>query len=245
MTERALAKPLESDRAGAASQSPLGVRRVADQGPRLAGLTSRQWVGLAALVVAVQTPFFVYVLRGQAPVTSTVPFFDDFNRAEVGPSYFTIGGHWRVENGLLHSPGVKNNPLWLKARLPDNVVVEFDVKSESADGDIKCEIFGNGRDHASGYIIVFGGWSNSTSVMARLDEHGRDRKENRDLRVDKGRLYHFRIERNGTLLRWFADNRLLMEYDDPKPLHGPGHDRFGFSSWEADLYFDNLSIHSL
>jgi hypothetical protein len=33
-----------------------------------------------------------------------------------------------------------------------------------------------------------------------------------------------------------------MEYDDPRPLGGSGHDRFGFSGWAADLFFDNLRI---
>lgn len=212
---------------------------------RIAGLTRRQFVGLAALVVVMQLPFIVYFARGQAEVTATVPFSDDFSRADLGNNYFTTGGHWRLEDGVVHSPGVKNNPLWLKARLPDDAVVEFDVKSESTDGDIKAEIFGNGRDHSSGYVVVFGGWSNSISVIARLDEHGRGRKENRGLKVEKGRWYHFRFERRGSLLRWFADDQLMMEFDDPAPLRGKGHDRFGFSSWDSDLYFDNLQVRPL
>jgi hypothetical protein len=211
----------------------------------IAGLTRGQIGGLAAVVVAAQLPFIVYFARGEAPVTVSVPFADDFERAEIGPNYFTVGGHWRIENGVVHSPGAKNNPLWLKARLPDDVAVEFDVRSESSEGDIKAEIFGNGRDHASGYVLVFGGWSNSTSVLARLDEHGRDRKENRNVKVTKGKTYHMRLQRKGTLLQWFADGVLQMEWDDPAPLRGTSHDRFGFSSWEADIYFDNLKINPL
>ena len=218
----------------------------AKNGPkRFYGLSRGQLIGLAAVVVASQLPFIVYFARGQAPVTASVPFEDNFERAQLGPNYFATGGLWRIENGVVHSPGSKNNPLWLKARLPDDVAVEFDVRSDATEGDIKCEIFGNGRDHASGYIVVFGGWSNSTSVLGRLDEHGRDRKENRGLKVQKGKTYHMRVQRKGTLLQWFADSALMMEWDDPAPLHGSGHDRFGFSSWEADIYFDNLKITPL
>jgi hypothetical protein len=36
-----------------------------------------------------------------------------------------------------------------------------------------------------------------------------------------------------------------MRFDDPFPLAGKGHDRLGFSSWEAQLYFDNLKIEPL
>jgi hypothetical protein len=209
------------------------------------GLTRRQVVLLLGAVVAANLPFGVYLLRGNAPVSVQLPFKDDFNRDSIGNAYSTTGGFWRLENGQIHSPGVKNNPLWLNASLPANVSIEFDVRSESSDGDVKFEVFGNGRDHSSGYVIIFGGWSNSVSVVARLDEHGRDRLENRSIKVERGRTYRFRIERRGGLLRWLADGKLMMEYDDPKPLLGRGHDRFGFSSWDSDLFFDNLQVESI
>ncbi len=178
-------------------------------------------------------------------------FADDFERPAIGPNYSTTGMHWRIDRGRLWAPAARNNPLWLKMRLPRDVAVEFDARSETAigdrSGDIKFEIFGDGRDHASGYVCVFGGWGNQISVIARLDEHGADRKERRDAaaRVEPGRTYHMRVERAGRELRWFVDGRLFMSYDDPRPLAGKGHDRFGFSSWEADLFFDNLRIEPL
>lgn len=242
MAEQASATRVEPK---AASSAAIGSTSRPPSVWRLGGLTLKQLAGLAGLVISAHLPFIVYLTRGAAPVTASVPFSDDFERTEIGPSYFAIGGHWRIEKGVLHSPGVKNNPLWLQARLPDDVAVELDVRSESNEGDIKCEIFGNGRDHASGYIVVFGGWSNSISVLARLDEHGRDRKENRSLRVQKGKTYHVRIERKGGMLSWYLDSALVLQWDDPAPLRGPGHDRFGFSSWEADLFFDNLKIQPL
>jgi hypothetical protein len=174
---------------------------------------------------------------------------------------------------------VKNNPLWLQAKLPRDVAVEFDVRSQSQEGDIKVEIFGDGSDHASGYILIHGGWNNSMSIIARLDEHGAPldalqrqarqvaernggqgsglvetgvfrqdthmRVEARPYPVVIGQTYHWRIERRGSLLRWSIDGKPFMEFDDPLPLEGKGHDRFGFSSWEAQLFFDNLKIEPL
>lgn len=246
-----MADPAQATTPDATAAAPLAVPAVLPDAPSrsaarlVLGLTPWQLGGLGAVILAANLPLLHYLVRGEAEVTATLPFADDFNRTEIGSSYASTGGHWRIESGVLHAPGVKNNPLWLEARLPEKVSVEFDVRSESTDGDIKCEIFGNGRDHSSGYVIIFGGWSNSTSVISRLDEHGLDRKENRSLRVEKGRTYHFRVERTGTLLRWYADDKLMMEYDDPAPLHGSGHDRFGFSTWESDVFFDNLSVKAL
>jgi hypothetical protein len=63
--------------------------------------------------------------------------------------------------------------------------------------------------------------------------------------VQAKRNEHWRIERRGSLIRWFIDGQPFMEFDDPVPLSGEGHDRFGFSSWEAQLTFDNLTIDPL
>ena len=47
------------------------------------------------------------------------------------------------------------------------------------------------------------------------------------------RPYHWRLERRGKVLSWFIDGQPFMRFEDPMPLTGKGHDRFGFSSWEA------------
>ncbi|MBI3183702.1 MAG: hypothetical protein HYZ28_16310 [Myxococcales bacterium] len=253
----------------------------ADASKRPEGLSLRGWAVLGAVALALNLPLLHYFLvRGRPEATLTVPHREDFaDPATVERNFWSTGGHWRVVNGELLSPGVKNNPLWLKAPLPDNVAVELDARSMSPEGDIKVEIFGDGSDHASGYVFIHGGWNNSLSVIARLDEHGtplsrlqqdaqrvaierrlpsaglvetgvfkrdtRMRVEARPFPVKIGQTYRWRIERRGSLLRWLIDGQPFMEFDDPFPLKGPGHDRFGFSSWEAQLYFDNLKVEPL
>ncbi len=238
--------------------------------PAKAGRATAWLVG--ALVVAINIPFLhYYVLRRPVSTVTSIPDSDDFaDPSTIAKHYNTTGGLWRVVGGELMSPGVKNNPLWLRASLPADVAVEFDVRSTSQAGDIKCEIFGDGMDHASGYVLIHGGWNNQLSVIARLDEHGaslaslytlarqrgssdlvqsgvfrpeqRMRVEASPYPVQPGRSYHWRIERKGGRLSWSIDGALFMEFTDPFPLVGPGHDRFGFSSWNSDLYFDNLRI---
>lgn len=215
---------------------------------------------LAVVVAVLNLPMLHYYLfRGVPPAPVALPYQNDFSNTDL-KDFFATGGMWRVENGELVSPGVKNNPLWLKAKLPNDVAVEFDVRSMSPEGDIKAEIFGDGSDHASGYVLIHGGWNNSISIIARLDEHGtplgqlpegikrmntRTRVEAHPYPVTIGKTYHWRIERRGGLITWFIDGREFMRFDDPKPLTGEQHNRFGFSSWEAQLYFDNLSVTPL
>ena len=247
------------------------------RGLRPAALSRLGWAALAAVILALNVPIIHRALRGAQPVTTAIPYSDDFSDpSTVSRNYWTTGGQWRVVSGELLAPGVKNNPLWLQARLPRDVAVEFDARSESPEGDMKVEIFGDGLNHASGYVLIHGGWNNRISVIARLDEHGTSledlrqkaervakskglpsadlvqtgvmrsrthmRVEANPYPVQTGKTYHWRIERRGSVLRWFIDGQPFLELDDPFPLEGSGHDRFGFSAWEAQLYFDNLRI---
>jgi len=247
---------------------------------RPAGLSRRGWTVVAGVILVMNLPVLHWFLRGAQPVTAQLPFSDDFSDPSTLEKHFwSSGGDWRVEDGALTSPGVKNNPLWLQASLPQNSAVEFDARSTGSEGDVKVEIYGDGLNHQSGYVLIHGGWNNRVSIIARLDEHGpslatlqqearhkgqelgvtsgslvdtgvfrrdtRMRVEANPFPVAKDKAYRWRIERRGSLLRWFIDGQLFMEFDDPFPLAGEGHDRFGFSSWDATLIFDNLKVEAL
>jgi len=176
-------------------------------------------------------------------------YLDDFEREDLGDDWHNTGGRYRVVDGELNIQGARNRPLWLRRRLPRDVRIEFDARSESPQGDIKIEVFGDGSSRATSesytatsYVIIFGGWNNTLNIIARMDEHADDRAVGPRRPVEPGRTYHFRIERSGDTIRAWVDDELLAEMTDQDPLEGRGHDHFAFNNWEADLYFDNLRI---
>lgn len=257
--------PTEPERA-AGWQKPPGMGRLG-------------WAVLAGGLLLVNLPLLHRLLRAAPEATVKLPYEDDFSSpATVAAHYFSTGGQWRTAGGELFSPGVKKNALWLKAKLPQNVVIDFDARCPSAEGDIRVEVFGNGVDHLSGYELIQGGWSNTLSAIVRLDENARSLtqlqaeaqqvaarqglrsaglvetglfKADTPLRVEvhsavrPQKKYHWRIERRGSLLRWSIDGQPFLELDDPFPLTRSGHDRFGFSSAESDVFYDNLRIVAL
>ena len=187
----------------------------------------------------------------------TSDFADDFERAEPGPDWLdTSGGAYRIAGGKLNVTRAYNHPLWLRRKLPRDVVIEFDVTSKSPAGDIKVELFGDGesfdpdkgRYDPTSYVIVLGGWNNSSSIIGRLGEHddavkaARARDPGQPPPVELGRSYHFTITRQGEMIDWRLDGAPFLAWTDPSPLAGAGHEFFAFNDWEADVHFDSLRI---
>lgn len=193
----------------------------------------------------------------------TEVYRDFFERASLGPDYRATSSAWSLESGRVCAKGARNHPLWLIPRLPANARIELDATSRSADGDIKVEAWGDGAAAAAGtsygdatsYLFVLGGWKNRTHVLARLDEHGRDRQsvevDSTGARLEARAVrpnhpYHIKIERaDGRTVRWLVDDIEIATFDDPEPLIGPGHEHFAFNDWETPVCFDNLTITPL
>jgi Farnesoic acid 0-methyl transferase len=179
------------------------------------------------------------------------PFLDNFQRAELGPTWNNTGADYRISDGRLTVKNAYNHPAWLRRKLPPDAVIDVDVVSRSAAGDLKVELYGDGESSAvdrgaydsTGYVMIFGGWHNSLSVICRNSEHDQGRKAQRaDIRVQAGRTYHWTIVRQGGLLDWKLDGQPFLSWTDPEPLGGAGHEYLGVNDWEADVSFDNLSI---
>ncbi|WP_437636059.1 hypothetical protein [Sorangium sp. So ce854] len=190
-------------------------------------------------------------------------FEDDFNRSALGPDWNALSPRWKIDDGRLCARGARNRGVWLKRPLPQNARIEFDAIAEAPDGDLKAELWGDGRSgattasytNATSYLVILGGWKNTKHVLARLDEHGADRLEidvdpdsddERARPVAPGQPYRFHIERrDGKTLSWSVNGVEYLELSDPEPLSGPGHEHLGFNDWDAPVCFDNVRITPL
>lgn len=181
---------------------------------------------------------------------------DTFERDATGGDYYSKRGEaYQVRQGALNARGARNHPLWLRRKLPRDVRIELDVWSTEARGDIKVEVFGDGHSYdadggaytATGYELIFGGWFNTKSIIARLDEHGKDVVQRTEPKVVANQRYHWKIERKANLVTWYIDDMTtpFLKLQDPRPLEGMGHEYFGFNNWETDTWFDNLVISPL
>lgn len=180
-------------------------------------------------------------------------FEDHFDGKTLADHWLdTSKGKYSIIDGRLRVQGAHNKPLWLEKKLPRDVRVEFTARSVSDAVDIKVELFGDGESFAkqasytaTSYVFVLGGWNNSRSIIARMNEHGDDRKERRKPSGEVGKDYRFSITRKGNLVAWDLDGESFLKFDDPEPLAGPGHEHFAINNWESEVYLDDLVIYEL
>jgi hypothetical protein len=193
----------------------------------------------------------------------TAPFQDTFDRAELGADWTTLSPAWKIRDGRLCARGARNKGAWLARSLPTNARIEFEAYAESAEGDLKVELWGDGVSgatstsytNATSYVAILGGWRNKKHVLARLDEHGADRLEidvdpdsddENKRAVAEGQAYHFKVERSdGKTVRVSVNGASYFELADREPLAGAGHEHFGFNDWNAPVCFDNLKVTPL
>ncbi|MEE2786045.1 MAG: hypothetical protein VX589_01825 [Myxococcota bacterium] len=224
------------------------------------GLTKKTWVVLGSLVIFYLgvAALVAYRARPLSPQGSaSLIYADDFDRDAPGADYRTatpdLGYEtegWKIQDGRLVGENIHNAALWLQQPLPERVRIEFDARAETDNGDVKCEVFGDGRNHQSGYILIFGGWKNRVTCIARLDEHAEERKTDNRCPVRNGRArcvepgvdYRWTIERRDGTVLWYLDGRLHLTYADTEPLMGRF---FGFNNWASKTSFDNLRIYRL
>ena len=194
-----------------------------------------------------------------ASASGVNPFVD-----ELGPNWHQAGTSvWHIENGQLCVANAHNRGVWLTKVLPINARIEFDAYAHTGDGDLKAEVWGDGQTHAIGseynnatsYLAILGGWHNTLHVLARLNEHGADRKvitidpksdDPAEKPVAVSQPYHFVIERtDGKTVHFSVNGIHYLKFEDSQPLTGMGHDHFGFNEWEAKVCFDNVKVTPL
>jgi hypothetical protein len=190
----------------------------------------------------------------------TEEYNEHFDGKILSSDWWPTSSVWRIENGRLCGHRAHNHPVWLQRRLPKNARITFTAESDSSDGDLKAEIWGDGRSeatalsytNATSYLFILGGWKNKFHVLARIDEHAPDRIQRsvtpnsvdpRDRPVLPGAQYRFSIDRNdGRTVHWSVNGLEMASLVDPKPLLGLGHEHLGFNDWEVNACFDDLKI---
>ncbi len=189
---------------------------------------------------------FVSVASAAQPEWTLV-WQDDFNRSDLGPDWREIGkqSQTRVADGRLEIYG-KGRASVISARaFPPDVRFEFDggVLPGQPPCDLSPALCCNewwGR--ACGYHLAFGSsWGKQNVLLSPrgrlvLDDHPA-------YRLEANKRYHMVAIKEGARVSLSADDHLLLSYDDPDPLGGPGFDRIAITTWSG-VWVDNVRVYA-
>jgi len=167
---------------------------------------------------------------------------------ETAPSGWRVGsGRWEMQNRWTCSPqwswlgGGSDEVamLWNKHRFKGDITVHFFAAFQMRQvggriyrpKDINVTICSDGQNLASGYTFLYGGWNNTrtallkgnkvvastTSLAARPPTLLDTTPETNQLHR---KWWHMAIEKHGSKITCYVDDRLVLTYDDPEPLEG-------------------------
>lgn len=200
--------------------------------------------------------FLVFFSCNQEALLHT-PFTDNFERNRPGSAWFDTIGRYVIDRGVLTISGGYNHPLWLRQPLPSEVEITLRTRALSSDGDLKIELFGDGKSFAfnrgryfaTGYVLCQGGWNNTKTFIARRDEHDPRLLMTTRFPVNIGTWHEWRItthfDGSRLVISWWIDGVLALRLVDPHPLYSSKNRYFGFSNWKSDANFDDLYIAPL
>ena len=154
-------------------------------------------------------------------------FADDFERADLGGDWKVISGSWAIEKGRLVNHRIRGeSQIVCMRRFPGSQRLEFDAASDKP-GDLTGLLGIDETGFRSGYFFGFGSDANAfTKLLVRGGE-----AQTCDARATPGEVHHVVCQREGSLLTLIIDGKVVMAYQDKRPLTGKGHERVGFYVW--------------
>lgn len=159
---------------------------------------------------------------------------DDFERAELGPDWSIPVGSARIVDGWLELTGGAATAV-PPGSFPTDVRLEFQAMAvaDRAPCDISVSFAGNDWWGRGGYLLAFGGKSNTVNQLLGHGIHIVD--EEPPFLIEHGKKYHCIATKEGRRLTYQVNGTTILSAEDPNPLGGPGFDRIGLVTWTGLL----------
>jgi len=151
-----------------------------------------------------------------------------------------------VEGGYLWMAGGEPQVALLDRRLIGDLRITFQAMvDDDFLCDISCCLFapeGLPPETAvdRGYQIKYGAYGNSLDLLIRA---GTRLWSQQDRPLERDRWFAIEVERLSGTLAFKVDGRVVFVEEDPQPISGPTHCRFGLIGWRARTRYRNLRLY--
>jgi len=165
-------------------------------------------------------------------------FSDTFKRAELGSNWKMYEGHGSIKDGALQGSGCILSTCgfpddsWGFTRFECDVEFEDQPKGDGPFLDVLMHARPPEKYErppwTGGYVFRIGGLTNASGRIVR-DGQEIGVKQNLAPVMDPGRVHRIVVENDQGQLRFFMDDKLIVEYKDRSPFFaGNDYNRIGF-----------------
>ncbi|MDF2440441.1 MAG: hypothetical protein JWN98_1425, partial [Abditibacteriota bacterium] len=162
----------------------------------------------------------------------------DYTFYRAPTDWYVSGGTWDMTSRWDCSPGwswyggwsERIAAIWNKHSFTGDFAIDLFAACKRDGGgyqhprDINITIGGDGRDLASGYSFIFGGWNNTATRILRGTQTVAETTKVLLPTDYQGQAHHkwfnLRVERTGNIVSFYVDRELALRYKDPNPLPG-------------------------
>lgn len=214
------------------------------------------WIKRHRTISAAAAVFVLAVLVvGGILVTHKLKQYADWGRGqdimprstgEMEKKWLVSSGNWEVRQGKLLSIGEGpsyEGMIYFGEPVSGDMALECDAMVESEEalakgGDLSLVLAGE-KGGERRYFLQLGGRGNTLAMIQRQDRRVVP-KASALFKLEAGRTYHVRAEKDGEWLRLYCDGKLLVEYRDIFYLGG-GY--AGIYTWGPGKKFWNVRLY--
>lgn len=178
-------------------------------------------------------------------VWTPVARFDFDDPAELD-RFVQVAGGWTIRGGkLVAIEGDRDRTIMLAPSGPMPVRIAFDARlgrhpeGGARDFTVLVNATADEEFFRSGYTLTTGSYRNNTTCFYRAGKR-LARTEYSPLEVE--RTYRVTVEIDGGHLRYWLDDRILLEAWDADPLAMDPKRWIGLRTWDIEMAVDNLTI---
>ncbi len=155
------------------------------------------------------------------------------------------GVAWTMQDGCLAQEGMAAD-VRLTFGDPQWTDYEFTVEARKTGGEEGFLVLVRALSGKEFYWANFGGWGNVGHALER-GIRGRDRwgmvTRRVDGQIETGRWYRIRARCEGPRIRFWLDDKQVIDYTDDGP--GPRRGRAGVGTWSTQAQYRNFQVTSL
>ncbi|HBE02981.1 MAG: hypothetical protein A2096_01175 [Spirochaetes bacterium GWF1_41_5] len=149
-------------------------------------------------------------------------------------------GRWRFMQGECSAIGGEFCILVSQIRITGDVRIEYSGYAEEKNiCDLSAFIYGSDKSPRSGYLFGFGSNYNLKTCILKNNYPLAERD---DILIKPLQEYRIVIEKSGSFLRFYINNRKILEYEDLFPFSGGEYCRAGLYTYTRGSHFTSFKI---